>query len=277
MKTEAEVPAEGGKAESERQNGILHPQQDLYMKGVLETKNAGTNEPDCRGCKGNPACNGLCTKRISVFQGLSDEAHLSLVRLAQHRDFRRGDTVFLSEDRADSILILRYGRIKLSRILKDGQELVLGILSGGDVTGEQTIYSGENMDMDATALEDCGICLISAQAIAGLVMRRPDVGVRLLHSIGRKLHDAQHLVEILSRRRALARLSGFLLLHAERAGNGAIELSHEEIAASLSLSRETVTRKLAEMSRAGMVSSSGYRQIRVLDRSALQAAFMADE
>ncbi len=234
-------------------------------------------KPDCHGCEDISACSGLCTRRISIFQGLSDEAHLSLVRSAQHRDFKRGDTVFLSEDQADSILILRYGRIKLSRVMKDGQELVLDILSDGDVIGEQTIYSGESIDMDGTAMEDCGVCLISAQAIAEIVMRQPEVGVRLLHSIGRKLHDAHHLAEILSRRHARARIAGFLLLRTEHARNNEVELSHEEIAASLSLSRETITRKIAEMSQAGMVRSSGYRRILVQDRPALQAAFIADD
>ena len=198
------------------------------------------------------------------------------MRIAQHRDFTRGETVFLSDDKADSILIVRFGRIKLSRVMKDGQEFVLDILTSGDVLGEQTIYSGETNGMDGTALDDCGICLISALEIGKLILQQPDIGVRLLHSIGRKLHDAQRLAEILSRRHAQARLAGFLLLRAEREKDNAVLLSHEEIAASLSLSRETVTRKLAEMSQSGMVKLSGYRRVQVLDRLALKAAYITD-
>ncbi len=221
-------------------------------------------------------CGRLCTSRISLFAGLDEAAQEDLVRLAQHRDFRRGETVFRSEDSAGSILILRFGRVKLSRLTPEGQEFVLDILAPGDVLGEQTLFGAEPRGVDGTALEDCGVCLISAPAIADLVMRRPDMGVRLLHSVGRKLHDMQRLAEILSRRHAKARLAGFLLLRADRAGEEEVRLSHEDIAASLSLSRETVTRKLAELERAGMVRLPGYRRILLRDRHALQAACLAD-
>ena len=196
------------------------------------------------------------------------------MRIAHHKDFRRGETVFRAGDKADSILIVRFGRLKLSRVSPEGQEIVLDLLSQGDVMGEQTLYSGEVRGMDGIALEDCGICLISVSAIADLVMHQPDMGVRLLHSIGRKLSDAQRLVEILSCRHAQARLAGFLLLRAERAQGGAVDLSHEDIASSINLSRETVTRKLAVLGQTGLIRLAGYRRILISDPLALRAEYL---
>ncbi len=235
-------------------------------------KSPGTR---CDG-EGCGPCGRLCTSKISIFAALDEEAQQNLVRVAQRRDFKRGEAVFRAGDPADSILIVRFGRVKLSRAAPDGQEIVMAILSQGDVTGEQTLYSGETRGVDATALEESGTCLISVSAIADLVLRRPDLGVRLLRSVGRKLSDAQRLVEILSRRHAQARLAGFLLLQAERAADGAVELSHEDIAASVNLSRETVTRKLATLEKEGAICLPGYRRIQLRDPSALRAAYLAD-
>lgn len=233
-------------------------------------------EDVCKGFKGCIQGGMLCTSKISIFQGLSEEAQLNLIRIAQHKNFRRGDSVFCGEDPADSILVVRFGRIKLSRFERDGQEFVLGILAKGDVMGETTLYSGEKRGMEGTALEDCGVCLISTHEISGLVLRQPDMGVRLLRSVGGKLNDAQQLMGILSRKYAQARLAGFLLFQAERFGGGPVELSHEDIAASVNLSRETVTRRLDGMERAGLIRLTGRRRILIADRSALQAVFLED-
>ena len=237
---------------------------------------SGSREGSCQGCEGCAGCGCLCTAKVSIFAGLSMDGQRNLVRIAQHKDFRRGELVFHAQDRADSILIVRFGRLKLSRVSPEGQEIVLDILSPGAVMGEQTLYSGEIRGMDGTALEDCGICLISVSAIADLVMRQPDMGVRLMYSIGRKLSDAQRLVEILSSKHALARVAGFLLFQAERAGGGAVDLSHEDIASSINLSRETVTRKLAALEHDGLISLAGYRRILVRDPAALRAAYLTD-
>ncbi len=227
----------------------------------------------CEGCAGD-GC--LCTAKVSLFAGMSVEGQRNLVHIAQHRDFRRGEIVFHARDRADSVLIVRFGRLKLSRISPEGQEIVLDILPPGAVMGEHTLYSGEVRGMDGTALEDCGICLISVSAIADLVIRQPDMGVRLLQSIGRKLSDAQRLVEILSCRHATARLAGFLIFQSERLGGGEVDLSHEDIASSINLSRETVTRKLAAFEREGLVSLAGYRCILLSNPPALRAAYLND-
>lgn len=247
------------------------------MKDERACDTASAQREDvCSGFKGCLQGGMLCTSKISIFQGLSEEAQLNLIRIAQHRNFRRGESVFCAEDSADSILIVRFGRIKLSRFERDGQEFVLGILAKGDVMGETTLYRGERRGMEGTALEDCGICLVSAHEIAGVVLRQPDMGVRLLRSIGGKLNDAQQLMGILSRKYAQARLAGFLLFQAERAGGGLVELSHEDIAASVNLSRETVTRRLDEMEHAGLISLPGRCRILLVDRTALQAVFLQD-
>lgn len=232
--------------------------------------------PVCGAHKGCMQGGMLCTSKISIFQGLSEEAQLNLIRIAQHRNFKRGEPVFSAEDPADSILVVRFGWIKLSRFTRDGQELVLSILVQGDVLGETTLYSGERRGVEGTALEDCGVCLISAHEIAEMVLRQPDMGVRLLRSVGGKLNDAQQLMGILSRKYAQARLAGFLLFQAERFGGGEVDLSHEDIASSVNLSRETVTRRLAELEQAGMIRLPGRRRILIVDPTALQTVFLED-
>ena len=222
-------------------------------------------------------CGRRCIAHVSLFQGLSDAQQQDIMALARHRDYKKGDRVFSMDDPADSILILRYGKVKVSRLTPGGDEVVLDILATGDVLGEQTVFSGERYRAEGLCLADTGICALSAQAIAGLVQRYPDVGMRLVGSLGQKLRDAQRLLEILNKQDALSRLCGFLLLRMERLHTRHIELAREDLAASIHLRRETVSRKLNLLKQQGAVALSGHRSIRILDEDMLFSLYNRPE
>lgn len=93
----------------------------------------------------------------------------------------------------------------------------------------------------------------------------------LLGILSRKADTAPAKAETM-----LARLAGFLLFQAERSEGGEVDLSHEDIASSINLSRETVTRKLAALEHDGLISLAGYRRILVRDPSALRAAYLTE-
>lgn len=241
---------------------------DDYKKGGGPMQCEGTY---CRNC------GQLCIARVSLFLGLTPQEQARVMALARHEDYKRGAFAFLMGDAADRILIVRYGRIKISRFTQEGEEMVLDILNAGDVLGEQTVFSAERYQAQGLCLEDTGVCALSAAAISGLVQEHPQVGVRLLGSLGQKLRDAQRLMEILSKDSALARLSGFLLYQTERAGGKTVSLSREDIASSIHIRRETVSRKLAQLKQEGVLALSGYRHIRVLDAARLFAHSLGEE
>ncbi len=217
-------------------------------------------------------CGQLCTSGISIFGGLDREDQRSLIKIARHVDIKKGQVLFETGDQANRIIAMRYGRLKLRRLTAEGQEMVLGYLGSGEVMGEDTLYADALYDMDLVAAEDSGVCLIQAEAVSALALSRPQLGVGLLNSLGKKLHAARQLTDVLSRRQATARLAGFLL----HQGAGELSLSREEMAASVGLRRETVSRALATLSRLGAIQLSGYRRVRVVDPVALQEIFSED-
>ncbi|HBE85884.1 MAG TPA: hypothetical protein DDW53_11415, partial [Lachnoclostridium sp.] len=192
-------------------------------------------------------CNRLCTSKIPLFEPLSIEEQKELISRARHLDYKRGETVFHEYDPADKILVIRYGKVKISRYSLEGKEYVLDILAEGDIYGEQNIFGGITLEANAIALGECGVCLISLTDIQELILKKPEIGVKLLNVVGKKLSIANELVQLLSVNDAKARIAGFLLFRSSRIKGETIELTRDDISAYINVRRETISRKLGEL------------------------------
>ncbi|SEU02607.1 Crp/Fnr family transcriptional regulator [Lacrimispora sphenoides] len=218
-------------------------------------------------------CNKLCTSKIPLFESLSIEEQKELVSRARHLDYKRGETVFHEYDPADKILVIRYGKVKVSRYSLEGKEYVFDILAEGDIYGEQNIFGGKAFEANAIALGECGVCLISLTDIQELILKKPEIGVKLLNVVGQKLSAANELVQLLSVNDAKARIAGFLLFRSSRIKGETIELTRDDISAYINVRRETISRKLGELRKEGAIELEGNRKIHVRNKDILRDIF----
>ncbi len=219
------------------------------------------------------SCSKLCTSKISLFKPLSLEEQKELISKARHLDYKRGETIFYEYDIADKIIIIRYGKLKINRYSMEGKEYVLDILAEGDIYGEQNIFSGKAFETNAIALGECGLCLISLTDIQQLILKNPEIGIKILSMVGQKLSVANELVQLLSVNDAKARVAGFLLFRSNRIKGQTIELTRDDISAYINIRRETISRKLGELCKEGAVKLEGNRKIYVLNRDILRDIF----
>ncbi len=219
------------------------------------------------------SCSKLCTSKIPIFEPLSLEEQKKLISKAQHLDYKRGETIFHEYDLADKIIIIRYGKVKINRYSMEGKEYVLDILTEGDTYGEQNIFSGKAFETSAVALGECGLCLISLTDIQQLILKNPEIGIKILSMVGQKLSAANELIQLLSVNDAKARVAGFLLFRSNRIKGQTIELTRDDISAYINIRRETISRKLGELCKEGAVKLEGKRKIYVLNRDILRDIF----
>lgn len=219
------------------------------------------------------SCSQLCTSKIPLFQALSIEEQKELIAKARHLDCKRGETIFCEHDPADRILIVRFGKVKINRHSLEGKEYVLDVLAAGDIYGEQNVFGGQAFEANAVALGPCGVCLISLADIQQLILKNPEIGVKLLSVVGQKLAAANELVRLLSVNDAKARIAGFLLFRSRRIQSETVELTRDDIAAYINVRRETISRKLNELRTEGAVALSGNRKIQVLNKDILRDIF----
>lgn len=223
------------------------------------------------------SCNCLCTSRISLFDSLTFEEQKELIAKAQHLDYQKGDIIFHENDPADRIMIIRYGKIKINRYSLDGKEYVLDILDESDFYGEQNIFGGNSLEANAVSMGDSGVCLIYLKEIQELILRKPEIGIKLLNVIGQKLSLANELVRLLSINNAKSRIAGFILFRSSRINSETIELTREDIAAYINVRRETISRKMGELCKEGAIALEGNRKVKILKKDILREIFENDD
>lgn len=215
--------------------------------------------------------------RISIFQSLTQSEHSQLVMGANHRAAKSGSVLFREEDKADHIMIIHKGKVKLSRYTQEGKEMVLDILGKGTIYGDQRVFSGMNQGVNATALEDVNYCQIHRRDIEALILKAPQVGIKMLAELGAKHDRVNRMHEILSVSNAKARLAGFLLHTGGETGQTDIRMSRDTLAASINLRHETISRKLRELEREGLISLKGHKSIALVNTDGLREVFESAE
>lgn len=119
----------------------------------------------------------------------------------------------------------------------------------------------------AQAESDGLVCRISESSLRELVGRYPDIALRLFRLLGERLASTEDQVEDLAFRSAEQRVARQVLRLASENGTK-VTVSHEQIAKTAGVARETVTKILGGMEQAGIVKT-GYRRLKVLDRDAV--------
>ncbi len=106
-----------------------------------------------------------CLKTTSLFSDLSDRDIGILCDKARSRAFKKGKIVFLESDSADFFYIANSGWIKLFRTLPEGEEIILDVVTTGQVVGEGAIFDHRRHGYSAQVVEDCQLLSIPARAL----------------------------------------------------------------------------------------------------------------
>lgn len=207
---------------------------------------------------------GLCLGQIELFQHLSADEEARFLARTKERRVMPGDILFQPGDRADHILILRSGELKLSTFEMDGRERIEAIVLAGEIIGEECAVQGDVYQTRAEVLRPSAICLLPIAEIRGVMQENPDFAFSIVRSIAQKLADAREMVRLVSIQDAKERVLQFLEMQAQRF-SGDIDWSQQMIASAINLSRETVSKKLTELAEEGRILQSGYKKIRLVE------------
>lgn len=189
-----------------------------------------------------------------MFFDLAEEDLQMLSEIILTRKYRKGMIIFMEGEPGDGLYFIKSGRVKISKMTDDGREQILHFLQQGDIFAEVTLFDGGSFPATAEVLEDALIGIIRNQDINRLVKNYPDLAIRLLQIMSKKLRRAQMQVRDLALKDTYARAVGMLYKlakeYGEPCGEGiriTISLSRQELANSIGTSRETVTRILSDL------------------------------
>ena len=219
-------------------------------------------------------CGGFCTQNVPLMEGLPVDLQVSLMEHSMHDSLKKGSYLFREGEEVDSICIIRKGRVKLCRYDSLGREQIITILADHDIIWEGMFLDGSVYPYSAVCLTNSSICQIHKDDFIKVV-DDPAAAMNTIILLSKKLHDANERNMLLSTKDPMARLAGFLLYRVERSIDDDVILKLDDIAASVSLRTETVSRKLRDMEKKGLIERLGHARIRVMDRDALRNIYIS--
>jgi CRP/FNR family transcriptional regulator len=213
--------------------------------------------------------------QVPVFETLAPEDLQHVAEVAVPRSFAAHQVIFREGDESDTCYVVRSGHARAMREHVDGRTLALAHFGPGDIFGELAMFDNESRSATVETLD-----AVEAIALAGSEMRRllrqhPDIAVKLVISLGRRLRDANERLARQSFQTVQSRVAVVLndlvnQAQAEGAGSGdvLVTITQADIAQLAGSSRESASRFLAVLERANVITQ-GRGRITVHDPDAL--------
>jgi CRP/FNR family transcriptional regulator len=198
-------------------------------------------------------------RSVPLFADLEEGELERFSRVAVARSFPAGTRVFHEGDHSDACYIVREGSFRVTREHSDGRAITLAALGPGDIFGELAMLDGEVRSASVEALTDGELLALPAGEVRALLARHPDITVKLIAALVRRLRTANERISRQSFQTVPSRVAGVLSqLVAEESPRGeggevTIRMNQTDLAQLAGTSRESVSRFLADLERSGIV------------------------
>ena len=179
-----------------------------------------------------------------------------------------GELIYLQDSRADCFYYIVSGTAKCFISSPEGEERILTLPHAGELMGEAAFFDGQPRVSSAMAVTKCRLVAVDRRRLEQVFAARPDLAIAMLEDLARRVRMLSGHVDgdFLSADRRIARhLLTLLPWPADT-----VRCTHEEIGASVGVSRVTVSRVLGEFDKRGWVKT-GYKSLKLLDRQGLEA------
>ena len=216
---------------------------------------------------------------VPVFSTLVLEDLERIAQFAVPREFEPGEVVFREGDASDTCYIVRDGRARALRTHTDGRTLTLATFGPGDIFGELALFEDERRSATVEATEPTTAVAVLGPDMRRLMSEHAEISARLVIALGRRLRETNERLSRQSFQTVQSRVAVVLsqLVEQETAGNdGAahgdgvlVTATQADLAQLAGSSRESASRFLAVLERAGVISQGRGRLV-VHDPEALK-------
>jgi len=208
------------------------------------------------------------TGPLQLLNGMSQQAVHDFNAMVRTTKRRRGEWIFVLGDSADSIYLLREGRIKITASAEGGHEVLHEIIGPGEIFGETSLILGIPRTTSAQALEASLLCEIRRNSFETLLSMYPELAFRLLKSVGVRLKQAEaQLVNVVCNdisRRVRTTLIDLMIKESGSIPDGPIKIkiTQQDLANLIGASRQKTWQTLKELEDSGVLRLM-YRSILV--------------
>lgn len=207
-------------------------------------------------------------QRINLFKTLSSEDIEIFGKLSYMINVKKRELIYLPGEVANTVYILKNGFVKISKLLQNGKEIILAILSTGEIFGEMVLTNEQVRDTQAEAMEETLLCVIKKDDFLNILQKNPKFSFTITKLISFRLKQIETKLENLLFKDVPTRLAGILIQLSKEYGiitsNGTkfkVHFTHQDLANLIGSTRETVSFFLSEWKQDGIINMEGQRML----------------
>jgi len=197
---------------------------------------------------------------VDILGPLSDEEMEELAKRTPDTFLEQGDVLYSPQDGTERLFILKKGRVQLYEVDRGGEEITLSVVEDGNVFGEMALTGQSLEGVYVRALVPSTVVSLRREDLADLIMKKPEVGLRLVRELAEKLHASEARYADVVGKDVPARLATLILTLLDSEGVVSSEsyriptrYTHEQIGSMIGCKRVAVTRAFSKLKEAGAV------------------------
>lgn len=211
----------------------------------------------------------------SLFGKLPPDDLDALLLHARVEHYGAGRTIFEKGSPGRSMMAILAGSVRISTPSPAGPDILLSMLSAGEVFGEIALLDGADRTADATAITDCDLLVLDHRDFIPFLERRAELCVLLLKLLCQRLRRTDQQLQEAMFGRLEGRIAMALLRLAQDAPpfgarGAALRITQQELAGIVGAARESVNKQLHVWQKEGLLRL-GKRLIEIDDLDALEA------
>src|SRR5690554_2994369 len=214
--------------------------------------------------------------KLPFFEGLPPAEIERINQSFREIGYQPGETIFFTGDPAVRLYVVASGKVKLMRHTFTGQDILVDILTPGDVFGSLSTLGDETYPNTAQAQTMVCALAINAEDFRRILATYPTVALKVLDMTSARLNEAQEMVRRLSAHSVEQRIAYTLLKLAEKLGEPQdvglliqMPLSREDLAGMTGTTTATASRVISQLQRDGLINS-GRQWVAITDVQALR-------
>jgi CRP-like cAMP-binding protein len=219
----------------------------------------------------NTQINRATVQGLALFERLQPVEIDEILRTASSRRYPVGDQVFEQGQTADQFFVLLHGRLRVTQVTSEGQQVVVRMVNPGDLFGIAKALRRLDYPGTATAVAESVVLAWPMGMWSEFLDRHPSLAVSAMQTVGSRLLEAQQRLRELSTEEVERRVAHAVLRLANQSGkreeNGVridFPISKQDIAEMTGTTLHTVSRILTAWEAAGLVEG-GRQKLLVRD------------
>ncbi|WP_332690381.1 Crp/Fnr family transcriptional regulator [Devosia sp.] len=215
-------------------------------------------------------------RALPLFNKLSDAELDRLLARATMRRVAMGEAVFEQGQKADRFFLLLHGRLKVTQVTADGQQIIVRMVHPGDIFGFAKALQRDDYPGTPTAAAESVVICWPTEVWGLFVEQNPHLAVNAMQTIGQRLQEAHTRIREMATEEVERRVAHAVLRLIEQAGKTEsagiridFQISRQDIAEMTGTTLHTVSRILSAWEAKGLVEG-GRQKLLVRDAAGLR-------